>query len=95
MCCVFDTVSLISGGRASLPIFLNLERPYHGLISSTWWFNAAAVLGVAIPWPGGFYVLTWKPAKKHNCQEKLKFGSEALENEMQTGEREAKETPGA
>ena len=58
------------------------------LISSTWWFNAAAALGVAIPWPGGFYILTWKPATKHNCQEKLKFGREALENEMQTGERE-------
>lgn len=58
------------------------------LTSSIWWFNAAAVLGVAIPWPGGFYFLTWKPAKKDNCQEKLRCGREALENEMQPGERE-------
>ena len=57
------------------------------LTSSIWWFNAAAVLGVAIPWPGGFYFLTWKPAKD-NCQEKLRCGREALENEMQPGERE-------
>lgn len=37
------------------------------LTNGIWLSNAEAVLGVAIPWPGSFYFLTWKPVKKYDC----------------------------